>query len=112
MDSAEYRHVVLELIFLKYISDSFDKTHPEIEKDPEGLSDPEDIDEYKSRNVFWVGPECYGKLVNVRFDKFTKPQAIDRYPVLKSVCDPTLHRHISTVLFVLFLDAGPDITNE
>jgi type I restriction enzyme M protein len=55
MDAAEYKHVVLGLIFLKYISDSFEETHTEISKDSE--SDPEDIDEYKARNVFWVPPE-------------------------------------------------------
>ncbi len=58
MDAAEYKHIVLGLIFLKYISDSFDETYKEIEKDPEGLSNPEDIDEYRARNVFWVGPEA------------------------------------------------------
>jgi type I restriction enzyme M protein len=55
MDAAEYKHVVLGLIFLKYISDSFEEAYKEIEKDPDG--DPEDIDEYKARNVFWVPPE-------------------------------------------------------
>ena len=54
MDAAEYKHVVLGLIFLKYISDSFNETYREIKADPEGLSDPEDRDEYESRNVFWV----------------------------------------------------------
>jgi len=58
MDAAEYKHVVLGLIFLKYISDSFNETYREIKSDPEGLSDPEDRDEYESRNVFWVGPEA------------------------------------------------------
>jgi len=55
MDAAEYKHVALGLIFLKYISDSFEETHAEISKDSE--SDPEEIDEYKARNVFWVPPE-------------------------------------------------------
>ncbi len=55
MDAAEYKHVVLGLIFLKYISDSFEEAYKEIEKDPDG--DPEDIDEYKAKNVFWVPPE-------------------------------------------------------
>jgi len=56
MDAAEYKHVVLGLIFLKYISDSFGEARKEIEKDPEG--DSEDIDEYKARNIFWVPPEA------------------------------------------------------
>ena len=56
MDAAEYKHVVLGLIFLKYISDAFKEVYEELKKDSE--SDPEDIDEYKSRNVFWVPPEA------------------------------------------------------
>ena len=54
MDAAEYKHVVLGLIFLKYISDVFKEVFNELKNDPEKLSDPEDKDEYKSRNVFWV----------------------------------------------------------
>lgn len=56
MDAAEYKHVVLGLIFLKYISDAFIETYNALKKDPE--ADPEDIDEYKSKNVFWVPPEA------------------------------------------------------
>ena len=58
MDAAEYKHVVLGLIFLKYVSDSFEENHRELEDDREHLSDPEDRDEYISRNVFWVPPEA------------------------------------------------------
>ena len=58
MDAAEYKHVVLGLIFLKYISDSFEEVHRELENDKEHLSDPEDRDEYIARNVFWVPPEA------------------------------------------------------
>ena len=58
MDAAEYKHIVLGLIFLKYISDAFKEAHDDLKKDPEGLSDPEDKDEYKSRNVFWVPREA------------------------------------------------------
>ena len=54
LDAAEYKHVVLGLIFLKYISDAFDEAHLEVAADPDG--DPEDRDEYASRNVFWVPP--------------------------------------------------------
>lgn len=58
MDAAEYKHVVLGLIFLKYISDAFKETYEELKNDSEKLSDPEDRDEYKARNVFWVPPEA------------------------------------------------------
>ncbi len=56
MDAAEYKHVVLGLIFLKYISDTFEEHRAKLlagEGDYEG-ADPEDPDEYKAENVFWV----------------------------------------------------------
>jgi type I restriction enzyme M protein len=58
MDAAEYKHVVLGLIFLKYISDSFLEVYNELKNDSEKLADPEDVDEYKARNTFWVPPEA------------------------------------------------------
>jgi len=60
MDAAEYKHVVLGLIFLKYISDSFEAHHAKLaagEGDYAG-ADPEDADEYKAENIFWVPPEA------------------------------------------------------
>ncbi len=52
MDAAEYKHVVLGLIFLKYISDAFVEIHELLGKAQD--SDPEDRDEYTSRRIFWV----------------------------------------------------------
>ena len=52
MDAAEYKHVVLGLIFLKYISDSFEEQRKKLEA--EKGADPEDKDEYLAGNVFWV----------------------------------------------------------
>ncbi|MEN6553880.1 MAG: class I SAM-dependent DNA methyltransferase [Methanobacterium sp.] len=52
MDAAEYKHVVLGLIFLKYISDAFLEVHEGLEADE--YADPEDKDEYIALNVFWV----------------------------------------------------------
>lgn len=46
-DAAEYKHVVLGLLFLKYISDAFNEVHDELKNDP--TSDPEDVDECISR---------------------------------------------------------------
>src|SRR5688572_17274983 len=60
MDAAEYKHVVLGLIFLKYISDAFGETRSKLvagEGDYAG-SDPEDADEYRAENVFWVPKEA------------------------------------------------------
>jgi type I restriction enzyme M protein len=56
MDAAEYKHVVLGLIFLKYISDTFEEHRAKLIAgvgDYEGAS-AEDPDEYKAENVFWV----------------------------------------------------------
>ena len=60
MDAAEYKHVVLGLIFLKYISDSFEEHRAKLlqgEGNYEGAN-PEDPDEYKAENVFWVPAEA------------------------------------------------------
>jgi len=56
MDAAEYKHVVLGLIFLKYISDSFLEKFNALQTDE--LADPEDKDEYLAENIFWVPPEA------------------------------------------------------
>ena len=56
IDAAEYKHVVLGLIFLKYISDSFEDLFAKL-KEGKGEfdgADPEDRDEYKAKNVFFV----------------------------------------------------------
>lgn len=56
MDAAEYKHVVLGLIFLKYISDRFEVQHEKLLGE-EG-ADPEDRDEYAAENIFWVPKEA------------------------------------------------------
>src|SRR6266516_1098450 len=66
VDAAEYKHVVLGLLFLKYISDSFDARRSELtaELESEGISGPqaesllESRDEYTAERVFWVPPEA------------------------------------------------------
>ena len=56
IDAAEYKHVVLGLIFLKYISDAFEDLHSKLKsgKGDYAGADPEDKDEYKAENVFFV----------------------------------------------------------
>ncbi len=59
MDAAEYKHVVLGLIFLKYISDSFEDMYNKLKS--EGAStcaDPEDKDEYVAERIFYVPPSA------------------------------------------------------
>jgi type I restriction enzyme M protein len=58
MDAAEYKHVVLGLIFLKYISDAFEEHRAKLEADKESGADPEDPDEYRAFNIFWVPKEA------------------------------------------------------
>ncbi|GMV83556.1 MAG: type I restriction endonuclease subunit M [Planctomycetota bacterium] len=60
MDAAEYKHVVLGLIFLKYISDSFEEHRAKLlaGKGEYKGSNPEDADEYRAENIFWVPKEA------------------------------------------------------
>ncbi len=58
MDAAEYKHVVLGLIFLKYISDAFEEQHARLEAEHAQGADPEDPDEYRAKNIFWVPKEA------------------------------------------------------
>ena len=66
MDAAEYKHVVLGLIFLKYISDAFAERYDQIVADPESGADPEDRDEYLAEGVFWVPPEARWDLIKAQ----------------------------------------------
>jgi len=56
MDAAEYKHVVLGLIFLKYISDAFSELYNKL--DAEDYANPEERDEYIAENIFWVPKEA------------------------------------------------------
>src|SRR3954454_23328560 len=58
MDAAEYKHVVLGLIFLKYISDSFEEHHAKLIAGAGEYAgaNAEDPDEYRAENIFWVPP--------------------------------------------------------
>ncbi len=91
MDSSEYKHVVLGLIFLKYISDSFEEVHGKLLLEKE--ADPEDRDEYLAQNVFWVPKEArwpflQGKAKQPEIGKYLDDGmvAIERdNPVLKNI---------------------------
>jgi type I restriction enzyme M protein len=58
IDAAEYKHIVLGLIFLKYISDAFEELYEKLKADKANGADPEDKDEYKAENVFFVPQEA------------------------------------------------------
>src|SRR5205814_266476 len=58
MDAAKCKHVVLGLIFLNYISDSFEEHHAKLVAGAGEYAgaNPEDPDEYRAENIFWVPP--------------------------------------------------------
>jgi len=61
MDAAEYKHVVLGLIFLKYISDAFQELHDKLIAQVSEGADPEDKNEYTAEKVFYVPPSARWK---------------------------------------------------
>jgi len=66
MDAAEYKHVVLGLIFLKYISDAFEEQYQKLVKQKSEGADPEDKNEYTAENVFYVPPSARWKWLQGR----------------------------------------------
>jgi type I restriction enzyme M protein len=80
MDAAEYKHVVLGLIFLKYISDAFDERHARLLADIGEGADPEDADEYRAANVFWVPKEA----------RWVQLQAAAKQPTIGKLIDDAM----------------------
>src|SRR3989475_8648820 len=77
MDAAEYKHVVLGLIFLKYISDAFEEHHTKLEAERSQGADPEDADEYRAKNIFWVPPEARWSNLRAHAKQPTIGQLVD-----------------------------------
>jgi type I restriction enzyme M protein len=103
MDAAEYKHAVLGLLFLKYISDAFGEVYEELRKDP--TSDPEDVDEYVSRRVFWVPREArwdhlaknakkseIGKIIDDAMDAIERDNRSLRGVLVKNYARPGLDK--------------------
>lgn len=103
MDAAEYKHVVLGLIFLKYISDAFNEVYEELKKD--SASDPEDVDEYLAKRVFWVPKEArwdylannakkseIGKLIDEAMDIIEKENHSLKGVLQKNYARPALNK--------------------
>ena len=80
MDAAEYKHVVLGLIFLKYISDAFEEQRAKLEADRAQGADPEDPDEYRAVNIFWVPKEA----------RWPKLKSEARQPTIGKVIDDAM----------------------
>ncbi|MFN8625767.1 MAG: class I SAM-dependent DNA methyltransferase [Candidatus Binatia bacterium] len=77
MDAAEYKHVVLGLIFLKYISDAFEEQHAKLVADKKSGADPEDPDEYRALSIFWVPPEARWQHLKAQARQSTIGQLVD-----------------------------------
>lgn len=77
MDAAEYKHVVLGLLFLKYISDAFEELYQKLETEIEQGADPEDPDEYKAKNVFWVPKEARWSVIQANAKQPTIGRMVD-----------------------------------
>ena len=83
MDAAEYKHVVLGLIFLKYLSDKFEEKYQELLEEGEGFE--EDIDEYTAENIFFVPPEARWSEIAKKANKKENGLTIDN--AMKSIED-------------------------
>jgi len=77
MDAAEYKHVVLGLIFLKYISDAFEEQHAKLVAEKAQGADPEDPDEYRAVNIFWVPAEARWAHLKVQAKQPTIGRLVD-----------------------------------
>ena len=116
MDPGEYKYVVLGLIFLKYISDSFEDTYQTIKKDPDAYDGEwEDKDAYLGRNVFWVPKEArwsylkdnakkpeIGKLVDDAMFAIEKDNPRLKGVLRKDYARPTLNKQRLGELIDLF----------
>ncbi len=103
MDAAEYKHVVLGLIFLKYISDAFKELYQKL-ANTKG-ADPEDPDEYRGENIFYVPKKArwdhlqknakqpaIGKLIDDAMDEIEKDNATLKGVLPKNYARPALDK--------------------
>jgi type I restriction enzyme M protein len=88
MDSGEYKNVVLGLLFLKYVSDSFEEKYVELQQDE--YADPEDKDEYLAENIFWVPKEARWTYIKDNAKKPEIGQIIDKAMVAIEKENPSL----------------------
>ena len=105
MDAAEYKHVVLGLIFLKYVSDAFEEKHAKLLLEPKQYTDPEEKDEYLQDNIFWVPKAArwtslqanakqpgIGKLVDDAMDAIERENASLKSVLPKQYARPALDK--------------------
>ena len=95
MDAAEYKHVVLGLIFLKYISDAFAERYKQLKAEIDEGADPEDPDEYRAANVFWVPKDARWQKVEASAKKPEIGKVIDDAMAAIEQQNPTLRGVLS-----------------
>lgn len=90
MDAAEYKHVVLGLLFLRYISDAFEEQRQKLVASSETGADPEDRDEYLAENVFWVPQNARWSVLKARAKQPTIGSIIDEAMLAIELDNPSL----------------------
>jgi len=91
MDAAEYKHVVLGLIFLKYISDAFGEVRAKLEAERyQTGADPDDPDEYRADRIFWVPPTARWQRVQEQARQPNIGQTVDAAMVAIERGNPSL----------------------
>ena len=91
MDAAEYKHVALGLIFLKYISDAFGDVRAKLEANQHQTgADPDDPDEYRADNIFWVPPEARWQQIQTQARQPGIGQTVDAAMVAIERDNPSL----------------------
>ena len=90
MDAAEYKHVVLGLIFLKYISDAFEERHAKVLAEW-GEDAAEDRDEYTAESIFWVPPEARWQYLKNQARQPTIGRLIDNAMIAIERDNPSLN---------------------
>lgn len=125
MDASEYKHVVLGLIFLKYVSDTFMEKWEELNEDDPDFA--EDRDEYLAEGIFWVPenarwnyiaekaklPEI-GSIIDIALDSIEKENDSLRGVLPKNYSRPELDKRILGEIVDLFtnINVGGTIARE
>ncbi len=106
MDAAEYKHVVLGLIFLKYISDAFEELYQKLVLLKKGGADPEDKNEYVAEKVFYVPPSARWQWIQGRAKLPTIGKDIDEAMDTIEKDNPSLRGVLPKVYAQEKLDKG------
>lgn len=95
MDAAEYKHVLLGLVFLKYISDAFEETRAVLSGTD---SDSEDREEYLARRVFWVPPEARWSFLQTNVNDTALGKLINAAMAAIEKENPSLRAHYRKII--------------